>query len=200
MTHPLDVIRYAKIEQFGMTNEALTGLTTNDQLPISIPNPTFNALFVMLHSWEHMCGTWGNLRQICDWKFLLDRYKDDIDASLLYKWLKQLTLLDVWQLYTYIAVNHLGLSQDAALFYNHKVAGRAERLLEHLLNGKLNFSETPKDKHYSNRFVRKWNTMKSRISHADKIAVYSPSYARHMKISIMLNGLSRLFAKDRRWE
>ena len=60
--------------------------------------------------------------------------------------------------------------------------------------------ENNKNRKHTNRFVRKWGTMKKRMRNAVRIAEISPAYARHMKAAVWLSGLSRLFAPDRRWE
>ena len=196
LPHPLDARRYDKMEQIGMnrTEELdLQGLT------VRVPEPTFNALFVFLHAWEHMLTNGANLRQLCDVTLLLHHYHEQIGAAWLSRWLKALKLLDVWQLYMYIAVQHLGLPLEEAPFYTRKVQVRAERLLEDLLSGRL-VAPKPAKTAPKNRFARKFHTMRERLQNAKRIEQYSPSYARHMAVSILLQGASRLFAKDRHWE
>jgi hypothetical protein len=79
-------------------------------------------------------------------------------------------------------------------------------MLEDMLAGRLMAEEEkvngegPQSLKIIHRFVRKWRTMMVRMRNADRIAQYSPSYARHMKWSIILHGVGRLFAKDRKWE
>ena len=194
--HPLDERRYARMEAYGMTHTEPIML---NGLELRVPEPTFNALFVCLHSWEHMSTQGGNVRQLCDLALLLHHYAGRIDASRLKGYLKALHLTDVWYLYMYILVNQLGLPQEEALFYSPKVAERAERLSEDLLAGRL-VTSNEKGQSPKGRFARKWHTMKGRFSNAKRIAQYSPSYARHMNVTTILNGLRRLFAKDRHWE
>lgn len=194
--HPIDARRYAKIEAFGMTNSQKLEL---EGLTVHVPDPTFNALFVMLHSWEHATTQGANLRQICDLALLLHRHAADINRSLLRSWLQQLHMLDAWQLYMYLLVNRMGLPQEEAPFYSERVAARAEHFLDDLLKGRLVAPKAgvPASK---NRLARKFHTMQERIRNARRIASYSPEYARHMKAETFLHGALRLFAKDRHWE
>ena len=216
LQHPLDEKRYARMEAYG--TEKSERLTVNG-LEVKVFEPTFNALFVFMHAWEHMLTAGANLRQWCDLALLLHHTHERIDTRLLERWLKQLRLLDVWQLYAYNMLNGLGLPREECLLYSERVAERAERMLEDLLEGdrgkdegrfatgrrkrlqdkgeRLKFKEEGKK---ANRFVRKWGTMKERLKNAERIGRWSPEYARHMRAETMLHGALRLFAKDRRWE
>ena len=200
LQHPCDHRRYARIEAYGMAHAVPV---TCNPLPVTltIPEPTFNALLIMLHSWEHMMTRGANLRQLCDLTLLLHHYATQIDSQRLKTYLTSLHLLDVWQLYMFILVNHLGLPQNEALFYTNdaRLALRAEHLLNDLLDGRLIEPEhtqpAPKG-----RFARKFHTMRQRMANARRIGHYSPSYGRHLVATTLLHGASRLFAKDRHWE
>lgn len=196
LQHPADERRYAKMEQIGMTD---TCSMTIGNCALQVPEPTFNALFVFLHSWEHMLTAGANLRQLCDVTLLLHYYRNRIDALRLKRWLKALRLLDVWQLYMFIAVQYLGLPEEEALFFDMKVQERAKRLSEDLLAGKM-LAAKPSKTETKNRFARKFHTMNERLQNAQRIQRYSPVYARHMAVTTLLHGALRLFAKDRHWE
>ena len=198
LQHPIDERRYARMEAYGAAHSC--GLEIGDWT-LQIFEPTFNALLVMLHSWEHMMTRGANLRQLCDLTLLLHHYATQIDTIRLKRYLTSLHLMDVWQLYMFILVNHLGLPQNEALFYTNdaRLAFRAERLLNDLLDGRLVEPE-----HMQNppkwRFARKFHTMRQRIRNARRIGQYSPFYGRHLIATTILHGASRLFAKDRHWE
>jgi len=198
LPHPLDARRYAKMEQFGMSNGERIKV---GGLEVTVPNPTFNALFVMLHSWEHMMTLGANIRQLCDFTLLVHHYAGQIDTKRLKRYLRDLCLTDVWQLYIAIAVQYLGLPQEEALLYKNdrQVAARAERLLNDLLSGRMVAPKAtgPAPK---GRLARKWHTMKERMANARRMEAYSPAYGRHIATSIWISGLLRLFAKDRHWE
>lgn len=211
LTHPRDIRRYAKMERFGMahaiplkyinTDTHADGAINIDKEEIKneivVPEPTFNALMVMLHAWEHFITKGANIRQICDLALLLKHTKSEIDAVRLKRWLKDLRALDIWQIYMGILVHELGMREEEVLFYNERVVPRAQKMIAWILNDPR--QEQPKIQ-AKNRLVRKWRTMKTRMANAERIAQFSPAYARHMKAAVWLSGLTRLFAPDRRWE
>ena len=196
LQHPLDECRYAKMEADAVAHAC--DLKIGD-LNVRIFEPTFNALFVLFHSWEHMMTQGANVRQLCDVALLLHHYAGQIDGTRLKKNLRALHLTDVWQLYMWILVNALGLPQAEAPLYTDRVAERAERLLTDLLNNKM-VAPKPTGKAPQNRVLRKFHTMQERLRDASRMATYSPAYARHLYATTLLHGALRFFAKDRRWE
>jgi hypothetical protein len=184
------------MERKGMENAQ--ALTING-LDVRVPEPTFNALLVFLHSWEHMMTLGTSVRQLCDLTLLLHHYAGRIDVPLLKRCLAALHLTDVWHLFAYCMHNGLGLPVEECLFYSDKVAARGERLLEDLLGGRL-FEPKSTEEAPKNRIARKLHTMKERFRNAERMGQYSPAYAWHMKITVLVHGAGRFFAKDRHWE
>ena len=141
----------------------------------------------------------ANLRQLIDFTLLLQHNFGMMIVPDLERYLKALHLMDVWHLLVYIAVDRLGLHLYEAPCYSARCRRRADRLLSDLLDGKLhqpkNDASAPK-----NRILRKLHTMHERLKEARRMRRYSPSYARHMVMTTILHGASRLFAADRRWE
>ena len=196
LQHPMDERRYAQIESKGMTD---TDVLEINGLQVRVPEPTFNALFVFMHAWEHMMTSGANMRQLCDLALLLHHYADRIDVPRLKSYLESLHLLEVWQVFIQILVNGLGLSPSCVLVPSEECGARAERLLKDLLDGKL-VQPKPSGKAPKNKIARKLHTMRERLKEADRMRPYSPAYARHLKWTTFLHGASRLFAKDRHWE
>jgi hypothetical protein len=197
LQHPVDERRYERMEIYGMTHTQTLNL---NGLEVSVPEPAFNALFVMMHAWEHMLSKGACVRQLCDLALLLHHNGTRIDAKRLKRWLKALHLMQVWELFTYILVNRLGLPRQKAFFYTDRVAQKADRLLADLLVGRMIAPSVPSQPAHRNRLARKWHTMKERLRNARRIQPYSPAYARHMYMETWLHGASRLFSKDRHWE
>lgn len=199
LQHPLDERRFARMERRGM--ERAETIETGG-ITLRIPEPTFNALFVFFHSWEHMMTSGANIRQLCDLALLLHHYAGRLDQAYLLQSLKALKLLDVWQLYMYILVQYMGLPVEQALFYTTSVAGRADRLVTDLLEGRMrenmHIAGTPSAPR--SRVLRKFSTMKQRMANAARVGQYSPDYARHLRWTTWLHGARRFFAKDRHWE
>ena len=181
LQHPLDERRYARFEHEGMTmsEERLT----IDGLEVRVPEPTFNALLVFLHSWEHALTRGANMRQICDLAFLLQHYGERIDTQRLHTYLRALHLEEPWALYMSVIENK----------------PTTNPFVSDLLHGRLCEPKSEKIE-ATNRFIRKIRTMRARLANAHRIQQYSPSYARHMVATTLLHGMGRLFAKDRKWE
>ena len=196
MQHPIDARRYARMEKEGMNKGERISIAG---LEVTVPDPTFNAMFVMMHSWEHMTTNGANMRQICDVALLLHHYAEQIDRQQLKRNLNALHFMDVWQLFMWICVHGLGLPREKAPFYTEQCKDRAERLMEDLLTGRM---MAPKSSTTTSkvRIIRKFHTMQERMKNAQRIRMYSPSYARHMVMEILLHGATRFFAKDRHWE
>ena len=202
LTHPRDIRRYAKMEEYGRTNAER--LKVNG-LEVKVFEPTFNTLLIFLHSWEHMTTEGACVRQLCDLAMLINHYNEKINWPLLELWLKQLNLLEIWYLYANILVQSLGLTINTLVNDSEMTRKRAERLLEAMIEGPLRCKTADAAGPASsvgnkNRFVRKWRTMKERMEKAERLVAFSPSYARHIKWAIWLSGLKRLFAPDRHWE
>ena len=201
LSHPRDIRRYERMEAQGMLNSNERLLING--MDVRVPEPTFNALMVFLHSWEHMLTHGANVRQLCDLALLLHHYHARIDANRLKRYLRSLSMMDVWQLYMGMLVNDLGLPEEEAWFYSkdENVTRRAQSLMNALLNNRMNAPmEQAEKKVPHNRFVRKWGTMQVRLDNAKRIAPFSPSYARHMAWAVLWSGAARLLAKDRHWE
>ena len=196
LQHPVDERRYAKMEAFGMAHPQEMNI---NGLAVRVPDPTFNALLVFLHSWEHMLTAGGNMRQLCDLALLLKNTSEAIDFILLKRWLRSLKLLKVWQLYMCILVQYLGLPESSTFGVPQASEACAEMLLEDLLDGKMAAPKST-DAVPKGRIARKLHTMKERFANARRIKKYCPSYARHMNVTTLLNGARRFFAKDRHWE
>ena len=195
MTHPRDVRRYAKMEAFGVAKAESLEVSG---LEVKIFEPTFNALFVFLHAWEHLITEGANIRQLCDLALLLQHERETIDWKRLERWLKELKLWEVWQVYMIVLKHNLGLEVSGLELGGLELRGK--RLVDVILNGRKKELKNERVKEYRNRFVRKWHTMQERVANAEWVAQFSPAYARHMKVAIWLSGLARLFAKDRHWE
>lgn len=196
LQHPLDERRYARIEEYGMQHAQTIEL---DGISVRVPEPTFNALFVFMHAWEHKLSLGANVRQLCDLALVLHHYHSTIDVERLTKWLRALHMTDVWQLYMGILVEHLGVPHDEAPLYTERVALRVRLLLEGILKGGR-LVERADNEASKNRFVRKFHTMQERLQEVRLVRRYSSEYARHLTATVLVHGLQRLFAKDRHWE
>lgn len=96
---------------------------------VLLPPYRFDAVYVMYHAWHHFVNGGIGLRQICDWTMYLHRYHGRLDVSLLEADLKSFGLLKVWHMFSWIAVNRLGLPADECPLYEGRYAADAERMM-----------------------------------------------------------------------
>ena len=100
---------------------------------VMTPEDTFNAFYIFHHLWEHTRNMGIGMRQLCDWSVFLRTHKDKLDCDALKKWLTDLHLLDVWQVFGCTAVSALGLEPSEVPFYSARKTKRGERLVGYIL-------------------------------------------------------------------
>lgn len=102
-------------------------------VPVPVPPVSFNPIYILNHAWHHFMNGGIGMRQVCDWAVYLHRHHSRIDVVRLKKDLRSMRLLSVWHMFAFIAVNHLGLPADECPLYEGKMASRAEKVLEIIL-------------------------------------------------------------------
>ena len=130
----------------------------NDGTAIALPTPTFNAFYVLHHAVRHMTTEGIVFRQICDWMMILHKYHSQIDADLLRRKLKELRMVTVWEEFSRLAVNFLGLPKEALPIPigNLEPTHVTYKLLDHIfIPGNFVDSE-PKVRKRSNMPYLKW--------------------------------------------
>lgn len=107
----------------------------NGKTDIFLPAVDNDIVFVFTHILQHFFGGGIGLRQICDWCRLLWTYRDEIDKNLLSSRLDGVRLRSEWYVFASLAVNYLGMPEDAIPFYckSASLDRRADRLMEHIL-------------------------------------------------------------------
>lgn len=90
----------------------------NDAVEVPLPAPDNDIVFIFTHILQHFFKSGIGLRQICDWCMLLWTYQDSINRDLLYKRLRRMGLMTEWQVFGALAVNALGMPDNAMPFYS----------------------------------------------------------------------------------
>lgn len=140
-----------------------------DGVCVPVPPVSFNPLYVLNHAWHHFMNGGIGMRQLCDWMMYLHRHHHQIDAAALKRDLRSMRLLKVWQLFAYIAVNHLGLPAEECPLYDGQSGKKAERVLEMILD-EGNFGryssrkKTPRPKGYAAGKLHSFRNSTSRYS------------------------------------
>lgn len=107
----------------------------NGVVDVPLPNPDNHVFLVFTHFLNHFFIEGVGLRQICDWCRLLWTHKDGLDKELLRTRLKAAGLMREWKVFASLAVNTLGMPQEAMPFYEKKsfYMRKTSRALSHIL-------------------------------------------------------------------
>ena len=106
----------------------------NSGTTIFLPSANEDVLIVFTHILNHLFIEGVGLRQICDWCRLLWTFRDTIDIDLLRDRLGKMGLLRIWKVLASLAVNELGMPEDAMPFYvSEKYVNKSRKLLEKVL-------------------------------------------------------------------
>ena len=107
---------------------------------IFLPSPDNDVILVFTHFLHHFFIEGVGLRQVCDWCRLLWTYKDSLNDGLLESRIKRMGLMSEWKAFASLAVEVLGMPEDAMPLYD--VRGKkddarwrkkGERVLERIL-------------------------------------------------------------------
>lgn len=132
--HPERLNRiYQAISDEG-TASANVVIRTLDGTGIHTPEDTFNAFYIFNHLWEHTRSMGIGIRQLCDWAMFLHTHNGQLDTERLGRWLKELKLKNVWQVFGCAAVELLAISPEDVPFYDPHKAKRGHRLAGFILD------------------------------------------------------------------
>lgn len=187
--HPRDRRYYERLEEQYLTKDGPT--FEIEGMKITTPEETFNVFFTFLHAWHHFVETGMNMKQLCDVAVLLHAKRQVINIKQLHEMLRKLCLLEVWQLFMYIIVHHLGIAQGECLFYTDTCKERAELLFKRILRESSARKHEPSKAKSPSYLKRKWITFQSRMADSLLVKPYALRYANHMAWSNILHGLER---------
>lgn len=103
----------------------------NSGVDVILPAPDNDIIFVFVHILQHFFRGGIGLRQVCDWCRLLWTYRGEIDSGVLEDRLRQMRVLSEWQAFAALAVEHLGMPEEAMPLYSPKKKwkSKAKRIL-----------------------------------------------------------------------
>lgn len=117
----------------------------DESVDIYLPNADNDVILVFTHYLHHFFIEGVGLKQICDWCRLLWTYRDEIDRGLLEARLGSMGLISEWKAFASLAVNHLGMPEEAMPFYDKRYRRRGEKILSHVLkSGNLGHNNNQK--------------------------------------------------------
>lgn len=163
----------------------------NNEVQVFLLGVENDAFYVFTHILQHFYKGGIGLRQICDWCRLLWTYRDSLNHELLEQRIKRVGLMSEWRAFGALAVEYLGMPEDAMPFYakSTKWKKKAKRIMEFMMMSG-NFGHN-RDSSYMKYpyLVRKCFSMGRRIGDLFRHARIFPMDSLRFSFAIMKNGL-----------
>ncbi len=103
---------------------------TDDLEGVAIPKANEHVVLVFTHFLHHFFIEGVGLRQICDWCRILWRYRSELDLRLLESRIKRMGLMSEWKSFASLAVDYLGMPEEAMPFYDSRFKKRGSRIMD----------------------------------------------------------------------
>ena len=107
--------------------------SNGSKVQVFLPGPNQDVIFVFTHILHHLFIEGIGLRQICDWCRLLWMYRGKIEQNQLEKHLKAMGLMSEWKAFASLAVDFLGMEENAMPFYDARFKVKGSRLMDFIL-------------------------------------------------------------------
>lgn len=140
-------------------------------VPVQLPAPQFNALFLISHTAAHFAGEYVSLRILLDWAFFVKKYGSQVDWTALQEDCRRWNRLRFLDAVNAICVEHLGF--DAADFpVTARDKALEDRIFADILHPEFD-DEQPVGKGFLAAFfyrLRRWraNAWKNAIVYPEK--------------------------------
>lgn len=167
----------------------------NDGTLINIPDPTYNAFYIIHHAVRHMLGEGIGLRHVCDWMIFLHTHQDQIDTEELKAKLAEYKMATAWGQFGALATKYLGFPEEHLLVLPiNQNESKAELLLQHIFSTG-NFGQYSKEKRDSkSRYLkRKWHNFRFQMSRLFKLYRILPDYTLNFGCGWFTNAIYRFF-------
>lgn len=169
-------------------SEALCSHVKIEGSSIPVPAPTFNAVYLFIHAFNHFLSSGIGLRQLCDWALLIKKAGNDIDRAEVAAQLYATKLLKAAGDFAYIATTYLGLPPDYVPFPVKNKEEDGEKLLADILMagnfGQHDLRVKPRPKGY---WTGKWHTFTRAVRRCNELRLYAPSEAFWFPFFLILN-------------
>ena len=138
-----DAAIFSAIECEGMTHSQRVDF---EGFEISIPSKEFMVFFTFYHAWHHFVSSGVGWRQVSDVAMTLHAYHGQLDLDKLRQWLTTMHLMQPWQAFGWLMVEHLGLPEAEMPFYNPSSRRTAQKLYRRIM-AEGNFQRPNRYKH-----------------------------------------------------
>lgn len=107
--HPSSKVVEARLKELAFQAGETVHL---DGVPVYLPSPDFNALFLLRHTAAHFAGEQMTLRQLLDWGTFVQKYHDWIDWDALVSFVDAVGMTPIFRILNGICVDYLGFPAD----------------------------------------------------------------------------------------
>lgn len=128
---PDETAVYAEIERDGLVEHPQR--VDFEGFEISIPSKEFMVFFTFYHAWHHFLTSGVGWRQISDVAMTLHAYHGQLDHEKLRRWLNDMHVVQPWQTFGWLIVQHLGLPEAEMPFYDARCSRRARKLYRRIM-------------------------------------------------------------------
>lgn len=105
----------------------------NGDTGVYLPNADNDVILVFTHYLHHFFIEGVGLKQICDWCRLLWTFREEVDRPLLESRLWAMGLMTEWKAFASLAVDSLGMPEEAMPFYDKRYRKKGNRVLSRVL-------------------------------------------------------------------
>lgn len=119
---------YEAVAHVGLTKELQQ--MNLEGVVIFSPSVVFNAYYIFDHLFEHFLKSGIGLRHLCDLMLYLHKYSDRIDRDALGTILRDMDMLEPWQAFGTVLVQHLGMPKEEFPFYQD--SSKADKVLRYI--------------------------------------------------------------------
>ena len=169
----------------------------SSKIPVFLPAPDEDVMFVFTHILQHLFLEGIGLRQICDWCRLLWTYKDSLNYGLLESRINTMGLMSEWKAFGAFAVKYLGMNPDAVPFlgsmFNVQCSmlfKKADRIMEFVLEVG-NFGHN-REVEWANPIKRRTSLIWHRITDTVKLSFIFPLDAPRFLLNYAVDGVRGL--------
>lgn len=134
----------------------------NDNTQVFIPAVNQDVIYVFSHILQHFFQGGIGLRQVCDWCRLLWKYRGTINKLELESRIKSLGAMTEWRAFAFLAVNYLGMPQEAMPLYisSKKWEKKADKIMGYILKvGNFGYNRDKSYMYNDGALKRKVKTM-----------------------------------------
>jgi hypothetical protein len=191
---PKEMVIYAAIEKDGLF-EHLRHVDF-EGFDLAVPSKEFEVFFTFFHAWHHFMTTGVGWRQLSDVAMTLHAYHGQYDMDKLRQWLTSMHLMQPWQAFGVLMVEHLGLPVAEIPFYGSVRRRRVQELYKRIMaEGNFRRPNRFKSRKPKGRLAKKLHTFFDIFVDFFQLANVFPAQAFHGMRTSFRRGFWKNFQK-----